>query len=171
MVEPRAVMQSLRVAKTALRKGGPDADQLWSTLAALRESAPDLTIADPLPANPSIRDALNIETTSQLIPTIISLAEIALQGPSIHDDISEGLEACRKARLQSDECTKVEKDRWAQEKAKLTTRRDDGSEREKQALAALKEGEKMDGDDVFDLKAWKTQARIMLTFVARRSSC
>lgn len=151
----------MRSAKSELRKAGLTPTQLWSILETLRTSLPDLKIAKPelVQACSSDRRGSGVHLTSstQLVPCIISLISVALEGPSIHDDIAEGVEACRKARSSSDEAIKAEKQRWADVKAECNMQRDEGLAKEEEAKAQLKEPQIIKDADKFDIKGWRSK--------------
>ncbi|KAG9002563.1 hypothetical protein FRB93_011437 [Tulasnella sp. JGI-2019a] len=159
--------ESFRSAKTELRKAGLSPTQLWSTLETLRADIPNLKIGNPgmveVRASNRRGSGVRVASSTQLIPCILSLIDIALEGPSIYDDIAEGLEACRKARAKCDEAIKVEREIWGEKKADWNKLRDEKIASEEAAKAQLKEGHTLKDDEKFDLKGWRSKYKMAET--------
>lgn len=129
-------------------------------MSTLSDASPSLNIAPPSypEDSPALsrRGEVHVGSCKQLVPTIISLIETAIQLPSIHEDIAEGTEQARKDQAEANEAMREERDRWAAEKKESTDVRDEAAEVDKVAMAAL--GDKAaEYKSPFDMKGWKAE--------------
>lgn len=113
----------------------------------------------PMPGPKRSKKSVVVHSTTQLIPQIMSLIEYALQGPSIRDDVAEGVEESKRIRSVAEEKIKLEKTIWTNVKKTWTEKRDAALEAEQKAKEKLKEGETLPASEAFDLKQWKEDVR------------
>ncbi|KAG9049556.1 hypothetical protein FS837_009894 [Tulasnella sp. UAMH 9824] len=152
------LQESLKEFRVEVRRC-TDVGELGSVITELTQS---LSLAPPV-INPQgtkqRKKAAAVDSTTQLIPSILSLIELALQGPSIRDDVAEGVEESKRIRTTMEEKIKLEKTIWANVKKTWTERRDAALEDEQKAKEKLKEGETLPASETFDLKQWKEDFR------------
>lgn len=136
-----------------------DVGELGSVITELTQS---LSLAPPVitpQGTKQRKKAAAVDSSTQLIPSILSLIELALQGPSIRDDVAEGVEESKRIRTTMEEKIKLEKTIWTNVKKTWAERRDAALEDEQKAKEKLKEGETLPASETFDLKQWKEDVR------------
>ncbi|KAF9527302.1 hypothetical protein CPB83DRAFT_856322 [Crepidotus variabilis] len=120
-----------------MRSAGANLNKLWSLLSALRddvakittsESSSCLTFPNPSPPPPnaaparSLRnvktsdDALHVAQSSQMIPVLLALINLALHTSSIRDEIDQGLKDNKDVTKDAKEATRLENERWEEVK-------------------------------------------------------
>lgn len=150
--------ESLKETRVNVRRS-TDVKELGALIMELTQS---LSLASPavVPQGTKHRKkAAAVDSTAQLIPSILSLIEFSLQGPSIRDDVAEGVEESKRIRTTVEEKIKLEKTIWTNVKKTWTERRDAALEAEQKAKEKLKEGETLPASETFDLKQWKEDFR------------
>ncbi|KAG9018163.1 hypothetical protein FRB90_012007 [Tulasnella sp. 427] len=155
------VQEVFKEARVNIRKCS-DVKELGVAVKSLRTSAPSVPLPSLSNANQEKMHSKKpdtLESTIQLVPSVLSLIEFALQGPSIRNDVEEGIEVSKTIRATAEEKIKLEKTIWANVKKTWTDKRDSGVKAEQQAREKPKEGQTLPASETFDLKQWKEEFR------------